>query len=255
MFAIEHGVASAAGRRPLNEDAVLVAPGLFVVADGMGGHAAGEVASAIAVERLGRLPQPLHVDAVLAAITAANEDMLVAGERDEQQAGMGTTVAGIALVEVAGSPHWLVFNVGDSRVYRYLDGALSQITVDHSEVEELVAAGTITHEEARTHQRRNVVTRSLGSRPAPAVDHWLYPARADEVYLICSDGLTLELADPEIEAILAEAQSAQRTAEVLVDLAVAAGGRDNVSVILVRPVTHTSSVEVDVTTTPRLARG
>ncbi len=208
---------------------------LFVVADGMGGHAAGEVASGIVIERMRALGDraDLTTHDVRSALTGANRDILAQVRRNPKRAGMGTTVAGVCLVASDGCPEWVVFNIGDSRVYRFVDGGLTQVTVDHSEVGEMVAAGMISGEAARFHPRRNVVTRALGMDPAPDVDVWVLPASPGERYLVCSDGLCLEMADEEIADVLVAEPVAARAATALVRAAVDAGGRDNVSVIVV----------------------
>ena len=151
----------------------------------------------------------------------------------DELAGMGTTVTGLARVAFAGSDHWLVFNVGDSRVYRYAGGHIERLTIDHSEVEELVAAGEITREEAAHHPQSNIVTRSLGSEPAPQVDAWVFPVEGSDTFLLCSDGLTREVDEPSIAAILEADPEPQRAADSLVRAAVEAGGSDNVTVIVV----------------------
>ncbi|MBG6139819.1 PP2C family protein-serine/threonine phosphatase [Longispora fulva] len=230
------GTASDAGRvRELNEDSSLTMATMFAVADGMGGHAAGEVASRLAVARLGRLgDRPgLKPADVRAELALANEEILASAAAHPERAGMGTTVAGLCLLRFAGSEHWVVFNIGDSRVYRFAEDSLSRMTVDHSEVEELVAAGVISAAEAREHPRRNVVTRALGMDPAPDADLWMFPPTPGERFLICSDGLSTELGDPEIAAVLWAEPVAQRAARTLVRLAVEAGGRDNVTVVVV----------------------
>lgn len=132
--------------RPVNQDSWFTADHVYVVADGMGGHAAGEVASTIATARLAELAarSPLRPDEVRAAIADAHAAITASAEANPDEAGMGTTVTGLCLVQVAGSAHWLVFNVGDSRLYRFADGVLTQLTEDHSHVAELVAAGEIT---------------------------------------------------------------------------------------------------------------
>lgn len=226
-----HGVATSTGRvRRVNEDSYLVLPPLFAVADGMGGHDAGEVASAVAIDVLGRYARggPLSVDTVLAALDDANRAVI---GRDEANR-MGTTVTGLAsLVTPAGS-QLMVFNVGDSRVYRLADDQFGQVTVDHSEVQELVLAGAITPEQARTHPRRNIVTRALGSDFVVRPDHWLLPPLAGDRYLVCSDGLTGELTDEEILPLL-RAGNQQEAATALVAAADEAGGHDNTTVIVV----------------------
>jgi PPM family protein phosphatase len=226
-----HGAATSTGRvRRVNEDSYLVLPPLFAVADGMGGHDAGEVASAVAVDVLAGYARggSLSVDAVLAALDDANRAVI---GRDEAHR-MGTTVTGLAsLVTPAGS-QLMVFNVGDSRVYRLAGDQFGQLTVDHSEVQELVLAGAITPEQARTHPRRNIVTRALGSDFVVRPDHWLLPPLAGDRYLVCSDGLTGELTDDEILPLLL-AGDPQQAAGALVAAADEAGGHDNTTVIVV----------------------
>ncbi len=226
-----YGAATSTGRvRRVNEDSYLVLPPLFAVADGMGGHDAGEVASAVAIDVLAEYARggPLSVDAVLAALDEANRAVIGHGEAHR----MGTTVTGLAsLVTPAGS-QLMVFNVGDSRVYRLAGDQFGQLTVDHSEVQELVLAGAITPEQARTHPRRNIVTRALGSDLVVRPDHWLLPPLAGDRYLVCSDGLTGELTDEEILPLLL-ADDPQQAAAALVAAADEAGGHDNTTVIVV----------------------
>jgi protein phosphatase len=252
MTRLRFGSATDTGRiREINEDSVYTGESVFAVADGMGGHAAGEVASALAVARLGHLVAAggLDPDRLREGVAAANADILDAADRDPARAAMGTTLAGIGLIEFAGSDHWIVFNVGDSRVYRFADDRLAQLTVDHSEVAELVAAGLIAPEEARGHRNRNVVTRALGLRPAPEPDVWMFPPTPDERFVVCSDGLTGELTDDEIAAVLRAEPEAQLAAARLVELAVAAGGRDNVTVIVVDRAPSPDDIDED--TVPR----
>ena len=242
--------------RELNEDGVLASPPVFVVADGMGGHAAGEVAASLALESIGSLSgrEDLRREDVIAAIDAANRAILARADASRETRGMGTTISGVCLGVLGGAPHWFVFNVGDSRVYRLLGGTLTQITVDHSEVAELVAAGRITWDEARVHPARNVVTRSLGTDPAPVPDVWVLPVVEGERFLICSDGLTLEVREAEIAAILGDG-TAQEAADRLVQAALDAGGRDNVSAVVVDVPGEGSASRVDVATAPRAALG
>jgi protein phosphatase len=222
--------------RDHNEDALLADPPVFVVADGMGGHAAGEVASALALEQLGALRgrTDLTDDDVRAAIATANQAILSWADDHPETAGMGTTVTGLCLGTAAGAPQWFVFNVGDSRVYQFSAGVLTQVTTDHSEVQELVDAGQLTADQAEHYIRRNVVTRSLGSQPAPAADIFAASTAADDVFLMCSDGLTNEVDEGDIAGVLGRIHDPQQAAETLVAMAVAAGGHDNVSVIVVR---------------------
>ncbi|MCW2497998.1 protein phosphatase 2C domain-containing protein [Jatrophihabitans sp.] len=255
MLTFTAGAATDTGRvRSQNEDSLLTAEHFVAVADGMGGHAAGDVASRLAVQRLAELdrqPAPRPTD-VLAAIAAMNAEILRSAADNSARAGMGTTLAGVGVVRVGGSEHWIVFNVGDSRVYRYFDGALSQVTVDHSEVEELRAAGRLTAAEARDYARRNIVTRSLGSDPAPEPDMWVFPPTSAERFVVCSDGLTLELEEAEIVKVLREQPDAQAAADTLVAHALAAGGRDNVTAIVVNLDIVASRSGVDADTAPRI---
>jgi protein phosphatase len=235
------GAATDVGRvRPHNEDSLLAAESIAAVADGLGGHAAGEVASGIAVEVLGELAQRGHLARgdVVAAVAEANERILESVDRHPEQLGMGTTVSGVAVVSEpddsggSGPLRVAVFNVGDSRVYRFDDGGLAQVTVDHSEVQELVDAGFISRDEAARHPLRNLLTRALGSRELADVDVWVLDPQGGERFLACSDGLTGELEDTEIEQVLRATPDPQEAADQLVRRAVEAGGRDNVTVVV-----------------------
>jgi len=254
MLDLRIGAATDSGRvRAINEDSILTSGFVAAVADGMGGHAAGDVASRLAVARIGKVADDhdaLRPDDLIGAITDANADILAAARADTARAGMGTTLSGLGVVFVGGTDHWMVFNVGDSRVYRLSDGVLTQVTVDHSEVEELVAAGVLTAEQARVDERRNIVTRSLGTDPAPHADTWVFPPTPGERFLVCSDGLPLEVDDEQIRALLHAEPDAQRAADALVAAAVAAGGRDNVTVVVV-DLEPAPEVGPDVVTAPR----
>lgn len=247
------GAATDVGRvRDHNEDSALAEGGVFAVADGMGGHAAGEVASGIVVDTLREIADrpDLTADDVDQQLRLANDRILQAVREHPDQRGMGTTASGIALVSSGGADHWAIFNVGDSRVYRLIGGGLTQVTVDHSEVQELIASGVITPEEARTHPLRNVVTRSLGTDYAHQADVWVIPPYPGERFVICSDGLTNELTDAEVREIVEEAADPQAAAEELVREAVLAGGRDNVTVVVVH---LESDGEDETVTSPRRA--
>jgi len=251
---ISVGVRTDVGRvRKHNEDSAGAEGTVFVVADGMGGHAAGEVASRIAAEAVLELSSRpvLQVRDVVAQVAEANRRILESAARHPEQTGMGTTVAGLAVVSVGGQRHWAVFNIGDSRVYRLLDGQLSQVTVDHSEVWELVERGLITPEQAHRHPGRNIVTRSLGRDPMGAVDTWVFPPYPGEVFVICSDGLSNELSLEEIQAVLLEHPNPDEAATTLERAAVEAGGRDNVTAIVVAVQGHGAESDVDEDTTPR----
>jgi PPM family protein phosphatase len=221
--------------RERNEDSAMSTAGLYAVADGMGGHAAGDVASRLAVAALMRLAgrDDLEPADLKAAIAAANADLLAATEVDGRHTGMGTTLTGVALVHRRLHPQWAVFNVGDSRVYRFADDTLTQLTVDHSEVQELLDSKLITAEDAKLYHRRNVVTRSLGTIPGPRPDVRLVDPVPGERFLICSDGLTIEVDHETIAAVLAAETDPQRAADRLVATALDAGGRDNVTVLVI----------------------
>jgi protein phosphatase len=232
MIRFSHGVATSVGRvRRVNEDSYLAVPPIYAVADGMGGHGSGDVASRLAVEALARCValRPLFTEAVLLALEEANQ-VIVA--RAEPPSRMGTTVTGLAGLETQGGDQLMVFNVGDSRVYRLAGDRVMQLTVDHSEVQELVLAGVLSREQARTHPRRNVVTRALGAAATLRPDHWLLPAVVGGRFLICSDGLTGELPDEVILPLLTVG-TPQQSAEALVAAANDAGGRDNITAMVV----------------------
>ncbi len=223
--------------REANEDAALVAPGLFLLADGMGGHDCGEIASAVALRVLSGIPvgggQDETRESVEALFLAAQEEIVEIDVASDRHAG--TTATGAVLVTHDGTPHWLVFNIGDSRTYCVRDGAFEQVTVDHSQVQEFVDAGVLTPEQARVDPRRNVITRALGAGIVPPrADFFSFGTEPGDQLLLCSDGLTGELPDAEIEVILTESQTAQDAADALVEGALALGAHDNVTVVVVR---------------------
>ena len=219
-------------RREVNEDSILSTSPVFAVADGMGGHSAGDVASAAVVTRLAELADRTDLDAasIDRLLSLAVEDMAAgAGVTDT---GTGTTVTGAALASVSGAPKWIVFNIGDSRVYQLTSGVLDQITTDHSVVQELVDAGSITREEADVHPHGNVITRAVGFHEPPIPDYWVLPVQPRMRILICSDGLTKELTAYGIRHYLLSNPEAQDAATALVNAALENGGRDNVTVIV-----------------------
>jgi protein phosphatase len=220
-------------RRTSNEDSVVVAAPMFAVADGMGGHAAGDRASAAAVEHLSprKGVRFLDVATLESSLAAAAHDIDTLAEGIP--IGVGTTVTGAALMLIDGVPAFAVFNIGDSRVYRLEDNELTRVTTDHSVVQELVDAGMITAEDAESHPESNVITRALGFRDDPRPDVVMVPVRPGLRLLICSDGLTKELGDDRIRMLLAAGLVPAETAGALVDAALAAGGRDNVTVAVV----------------------
>jgi protein phosphatase len=236
MITISSSAVTHQGRvRTSNEDSVLVTDRLVAVADGLGGHAAGEVASRIAVERMAELAdlETVNPDDVTAAIVDANRLIVTEAREDSAHAGMGTTLCGVGVVSVGGSPHLIVFNVGDSRVYSVHAGNLEQVSVDHSEVQELRDAGRLSAQDAANHPRRNVITRCLGSDPCPPADMWVFPQGDHQRFLVCSDGLTTEVGDETIAELLAEHPEPGPAASALLEQALSAGGRDNIAVIVV----------------------
>lgn len=219
-------------RRAVNEDSVVSLPPLFAVADGMGGHSAGDVASSAVVARLAECAERPGLDApmITEALSRAVDDMADgAGVTD---LGTGTTVTGVVLSVVSGTAQWIVFNIGDSRVYRLTSGVLEQVTTDHSVVQELVDAGRITREEADVHPHGNVITRAVGFHEPPVPDFRVIPAEPGMRILICSDGLTKELTPYGIRHFLLSNATADAAAHALVDAALENGGRDNVTLIV-----------------------
>ena len=232
------GAASHQGRRrSLNEDGYLATGRVFFVADGMGGHEAGEVASAEALAALSGLADVDHVEPALveAYLEVAQERVRAIGTESGNESGNapGTTLTGVIVDESEDVPYWLFVNVGDSRTYILSGGVLAQVSVDHSEVQELVDAGMITMEEARRHPRRNVITRALGAQEGVRADFRYIPVALHDRVLVCSDGLTGELTDEQITTILLEQPGPEQAAGCLVDAAIRAGGRDNITVVVV----------------------
>jgi serine/threonine protein phosphatase PrpC len=220
-------------RRSANEDSFVVDSPIFAVADGMGGHSAGDLASKAVVTRLAEASTTDFVatDVVEIALGQASSDIDVVSVGNDL--GVGTTATGAVLTMFEDNPYFAVFNVGDSRVYAFEGGRLHQVTVDHSVVQEMVDAGMITREQAERHPSSNVITRAVGFGAAPAADFWLVPLSAGFRLLICSDGLTKEVEDAGILSRLSAGRPASETAEALVADALAAGGRDNVTIVLV----------------------
>jgi len=216
--------------RTHNEDTVLAMPPLFVVADGLGGHEAGEVASSIAVETL-RDHAPAHPDskALARAVKAANREVLRAAKEGVGRAGMGTTMTA-AIVEGT----TIAFaHVGDSRAYLFADGKLRRITEDHSMVADMIRRGQLTEAESRVHPNRSVITRALGTDANMEADAYEIEVPAGSRLLLCSDGLTSMLVDEKIEEVLAEGADPEGSARALIAEANTAGGQDNISVIIV----------------------
>ncbi len=238
------GSATDRGRvRRLNEDSLLAYPPVFVVADGMGGHAAGDVASRIAVEEFAGLAGRATVTADDVHECVGRISQRIRGSVGERSAG--TTVAGVADASTADGSYWLVFNIGDSRVYRWAAGTLEQISVDHSVVQELVERGELAPGGAGSHPDRHVITRALGTDLEPEPDYWLLPAGPSDRILVCSDGLTSELPDEDLREILSSVRDPQNAAIALVDAAVRRGGRDNVSAVVVDVATGARPEDVE----------
>jgi serine/threonine protein phosphatase PrpC len=228
----EHFHASDLGRqRQGNEDNYFVRAPLFVVADGMGGAQAGEVASEMAVESFDRgLPDASPADGLVRVIEDANRRIHERSRAEAQRAGMGTTVT----AAYVGENDVTIAHVGDSRAYVLRNGELERLTRDHSLVGELVARGKLTEEQAETHPQRSVITRALGPEPDVQVDVQVYQARAGDVFMVCSDGLTSMVPEVRVRELLEGADSLEQAGRELIAAANDAGGRDNITVILFR---------------------
>ena len=224
-------------KRPSNEDAFgfSVEHGVFVVCDGMGGAAAGEIASSIAVDEiLSHLTAHREADAALPelaekAVCAANEAIYSRAQRNQRLNGMGTTLVTLVVEERRA---W-VFNVGDSRCYRFREGRLEQVTLDHSLVEEQVRMGRMSHSEALRSPLRNVITRALGTQNCVTPDCFEFQAEPGDLFMLCSDGLTRELTDSAIESILGSKVPLEDRCARLIESAKKAGGHDNITCVLV----------------------
>jgi protein phosphatase len=221
-------------RRELNEDSFIASDPVFAVADGMGGHEAGEIASGMCVRALAAMPQLATGErSVTAAVVQQYLMKADSSIREATGARAGTTLTGAVVVEQMGMPYWLVMNIGDSRTYRLSQGQFAQVSVDHSEVQELVDAGEITPEEATVHPRRHVVTRALGTGDETEADYWLLPVEEGDRILVCSDGLNAELTDEHMFRILSTVGHPQDAVDALIQAALRNGGRDNITVIVV----------------------
>ncbi|AYF97737.1 PP2C family protein-serine/threonine phosphatase [Protaetiibacter intestinalis] len=231
---LEVGAATDPGlRRELNEDSMLAEPPVYLVADGMGGYESGDRASRAVVDAFrtvfeGRVRADL--DGIRDALDDA--DAGVAAVAGGTQRGAGSTVAGAALVWLDELPQWVIFNVGDSRVYRQQGDTLQQVTVDHSLGQELFLAGRITAEELANFPRRNVITRAIGAPDADA-DSWVMPVVNGERLLLCSDGLHGEVDDQGIIELLVAHPDPTEAARELVEAAKRGGGKDNITVVVV----------------------
>jgi PPM family protein phosphatase len=222
-------------QRSANEDSVFVRAPLFVIADGMGGARAGEVASKTVVDAFERpLPEAPPERVLKETIEGANRTVYSLARKDPNLSGMGTTTTAAILDE--STDEVAIGHVGDSRAYRLRRGKLERLTRDHSLVEEMRRKGQLTEAQAEDHPQRSIITRSVGPEPEVEVDLQTVPAQAGDVFLLCSDGLTTMLDDEHIERLLARATSMPNAVRALVDEANRAGGRDNISVIAFRVV-------------------
>lgn len=245
MIEFRWGTATDVGRvRQANQDQLLTADPVFVVADGMGGHNGGEVAAAIAVDEMAKAEGLSSIDDLIEAIQQANREIVDRSRLDPELRGMGTTMVALVGMTVDGDPRLGLANVGDSRVYLRAADDLVQLTDDHTLVEALVRDGRLTPEEAVNHPQRNIVTRALGIDEKVLVDSWELAPVAGDRYLLCSDGLFNELEPEFMLEVLHRVDDVGAAAVELVDAACEAGGRDNVTV-LVLDVVDTDAAAVD----------
>lgn len=249
------GLSDVGRQRQHNEDSLLVEKeaGLFLVADGMGGHAAGEIASRIAVDSIcefieqteeedGTWPHGYDeqlsrtTNRLIAAVRIANGRVIEAMKKDPRLRGMGTTV----VASLFDGSVLSVAHVGDSRAYLLRDGAISRVTNDHSWVFEQVRAGMLTEEEAERHPFRNVITRALGGAPSVVPDAAEFDLQEGDQVLLCSDGLTGMVPEAEISSIVTQAPDTQTACRMLIDAANERGGNDNITAVIIRVVPENS---------------
>ena len=249
MAELQVGAATDTGRlRPENEDNLLVADGIFVVADGMGGHASGEIASQLSVETIANffratanddeVTWPFKMEAsrgydenrLLTSVKLANLRIFESAQKEVRYRGMGTTIVGTLFT----SDGVLVSHVGDSRVYCYRDGVLKQITSDHSLLNDYIRAKNPTEEEIRNFPHKNVIVRALGMKEVVEVDVIRNDIKQGDVFLLCSDGLSGMVTDDGLAQILAKQSDLNKAIEEMIDTANRNGGTDNITVVLVR---------------------
>ena len=260
MLTLAIGAATDTGNlRGQNEDAHIAEQNLFAVADGMGGHNAGEVASAMAIEHLRgiALSGVSSAESFAQVVRDLNSAIYASATSTTDQRGMGTTLTAAALLtptdNVEQPSQIVIANVGDSRTYLLRSGELRQMSVDHSYVQELVTEGLLTVDEARTHPRRNIVTRALGIDEQVSVDTWTIPMFDGDRFMLCSDGLVDEVPLDEITEMMREHSAPQLIAERLVTAAKRHGGRDNITVIVVDVNINAAAPEVVADIAPVLA--
>jgi protein phosphatase len=219
-------------RREVNQDAVLADFPLFVVADGMGGHLGGEIASASTVERLRAVVAtgPVSTKNIEKALSRAVKDIVAHPETTDE--GTGTTLTGVYLETHTEEPHWVTLNIGDSRVYLLRDGEIVQVTTDHSVVQELIAAGRLSPEEAENHPYGNVITRAVGPSDSVKPDYLRLDVLDGDRFVICSVGLTKELTDFGIRHFLEANADPAAAVEAMMAAALENGGRDNISIVV-----------------------
>ena len=233
MFGLRMAAGTHVGvTRQVNQDSYATAPGVAVVADGMGGHRGGEVASAIAAkEMISRFDAP-ELDALVTGVGHANRRILDEAAADPKLHGMGTTVVALGLIDVADGVALGAINVGDSRMYRLTGNVLEQLTEDHSLVEALVREGRITAAEAKVHPQRNIVTRALGVIEHVEVDSFHFVPKIGDRYLLCSDGLFNEVDANTIATILATEADPEVATQKLIAAANEGGGHDNITTVI-----------------------
>jgi protein phosphatase len=244
-FTITYGAVTHVGQvRTGNEDSLLADNNVFMVADGMGGHNAGEVASLMAVEHLREAASGIIAETDLVqALVHANEVIYAESMTNHLHHGMGTTLAAMVVLD---NNNIVVAHVGDSRVYMWHEKALTRLSKDHSYVQELVDEGIVSIDEARTHPRRNIVTRALGIDAEVDVEANTFPVTVGAWYVLCSDGLVDEISDADIAKVLERCTTPHEASQALVDAANAAGGRDNITVIVVSTAAPHAEVVVPV---------
>jgi len=224
--------------RTVNQDTVFVSmeavgclPNLFIVADGMGGHKGGDVASSVAIESFceflrGAASGEEVLDVMTSAARSANDRVVAKAAESDELSGMGTTMTACTIFE----GKYFIVHIGDSRAYKITEDEIVQLTNDHSYVNEMVKAGQITHDEAKGHPRRNILTRVLGVNDEMAADGYVAEVSAGSVILLCSDGLYNMVAEPNISEII---KTHENPARALIEAANEKGGTDNISVIVI----------------------
>jgi len=227
------GATDTGRRRENNQDSLLAEFPLFVVADGMGGHAGGEIASQRTIARLEEAVAAgeITTQTIETALVAAVKD--ITAHPDTTDEGTGTTLTGVFFTLVDDDARWVSLNIGDSRVYLLRDGVLNQVTTDHSVVQELITAGRLSPEEAEGHPYSNVITRAVGVSEALPPDYREFSVQDGDRFVICSDGLTKELTDYGIQHFLGLNSTAEGAVDAMLSAALENGGRDNVTIIVV----------------------